>query len=55
MSLGFIVGFLIMGKIVLMKLKKKGYSTLDSVPKVFGEIPEGRRKTTNEGLNLLRR
>ena len=22
---------------------------------VFGEIPEGRRKTTNEGLNLLRR
>ncbi len=36
-SLGFIVGFLIMGKIVLMKLKTKGYSTLDSVPIVTKE------------------
>jgi len=27
---------------------------LEQIP-IIGEIPEGRRKTTNEGLNLLRR
>jgi len=40
MSLGFVFGFIVMGKIVLVKLKRKGYSTLDSVPTVFGDQSE---------------